>query len=118
MRSLSEAPPSLKVRKSANTPLESGIVRAWPAVTFGRPQILAHAPTSASDFDGTEEIAATRVLIEIDPSNLDSQRIMVTGLDRLAGDHAIIFCIFKTIDFIPVRKIDYCLLKHDCPFHR
>jgi hypothetical protein len=40
MRSLSEAPPSLKVRKSANAPLESGIVRAWPAVTFGRPQIL------------------------------------------------------------------------------
>jgi hypothetical protein len=47
MRSLSEAPPSLKVRKSANAPLESGIVRAWPAVTFGRPQILAHAPTRA-----------------------------------------------------------------------
>ena len=32
MRSLSEAPPSLKVSKSANAPLESGIVRAWPAL--------------------------------------------------------------------------------------
>ena len=32
MRSLSEAPPSLKVSKRANAPLESGIVRAWPAL--------------------------------------------------------------------------------------
>ena len=34
------------------------------------------------------------------------------------ADHAIILCIFKTIDFIPVGKIDYCLVEHDCPFHR
>jgi hypothetical protein len=28
------------------------------------------------------------------------------------ADHAVIFCIFKTIDYIPVRKIDH---RHDCP---
>ncbi|MFZ1003185.1 MAG: hypothetical protein WAN68_14430, partial [Pseudolabrys sp.] len=26
------------------------------------------------------------------------------------------FCILKTIDYIPVRKIDHCFVKHDCPF--
>jgi hypothetical protein len=31
------------------------------------------------------------------------------------ADHAVIFCIFKTIDYIPVRKIDHCLVKRDCP---
>src|SRR4029453_9514201 len=30
------------------------------------------------------------------------------------ANHAIIHCIFKTINFIPVRKIDHCLVKHDC----
>src|SRR4030095_9759474 len=30
------------------------------------------------------------------------------------ANHAIIHCIFKTINFIPVRTIDHCLVKHDC----
>ena len=55
------------------------------------------------------------------PEQAGSERILFAlrfGCLVDDADHAINFWVFKTIDFVPVLKIDHRLVKHDCLFQR
>ena len=69
-----------------------------------RPQEMISAPEQAS----SERIRFALVISRI-------EIVIQYGCFLDDADHAIIFCIFKTVDYIPVRKIDHRLVKHDYP---